>query len=118
MRVYVPATLAQVRAWHAAGGIPAETPANAVTAALRSQHPDADEEELEFLATRDAHAAAVAAGAGERPAVLAVDVATSAQSAAVSSAVTLGDAAPVRDWAALFLDDLEWYAIGELPHVK
>jgi hypothetical protein len=106
MRAYVPAALPDVLAWYAAGAVPAATPVVTVTAALREQHPQADEEELEYLATGSARDLAQ----GDRPAVLAVEV---PQAGGVLAAPV-----PVTDWAALFLDDLEWYAVAEIPHLR
>lgn len=104
-RAYVPATVAQVVAWHSAGAVPAGTPAVTVSQALREAHPQADEEELEYLATRQA----LDAAGGARPAVLAVDL--PAEVPALTADV------PVSAWAALFVGDLEWYAVGEIPHL-
>jgi hypothetical protein len=105
IRAYVPATLPDVVAWYRAGAIPPGAAVVAVTAALRQAHPQADDEELEYLATGVARDLAP----GDRPAVLAVDLA--------EAAVVLSAPVPVADWAALFLDDLEWYAVEEIPHL-
>jgi hypothetical protein len=106
IRAYVPATVAEVVAWHAAGAVPAGTQRLTVTADLRGTQPGADDEELEFLVTTAAHQVAIATGG--RPAVLAVDVPQDGRD----------DAVPVAQWAAVFIDDLQWYAIAEVPHLE
>ena len=106
IRAYVPASLPQVLDWQEAGAIPAGTPVFGVTSALRAAHPEADDEELEYLATAAAHAA-VDAG---RPAVIAIDVAALHD--------TLAADVPIRHWAALFVDDLQWYAVSELDALR
>jgi hypothetical protein len=81
---------------------------HAVTEQYRKAHPQADEEELEFLATAaaDARSAELAQTAGERRATVAVDVEDPAS------------AVPVSQWAAVFIDDLQWHAVSELDHVQ
>jgi hypothetical protein len=122
IRAYVPSTLPQVVAWHEAGAIPAGTPINAVTPALRSGYPDADEEELEFLATKAAEELSTVAAmtSGQRRATVAVDVPASNADvvAGGTTSMTLTADVPLADWAALFVDDLEWYAIAEIPHLR
>lgn len=122
IRAYVPSTLPQVVAWYEAGSIPAGTPINAVTVALRSDHPDADEEELEFLATKAAEELSTVAAmtSGHRRATVAVDVpATNAAATDLGiTAMKLTVGVPLADWAALFVDDLEWYAVDEIPHLQ
>lgn len=122
IRAYVPSTLPDVLAWYSAGLIPAGTAINAVTTTLREQHPDADEEELEFLATKAAQEVSTMAAmtTGHRRATLAVDVAPADVAAADTdiTSMTLGADVPRAAWAALFVDDLEWYAIDEIPHLR
>ena len=121
IRAYVPSTLPEVLIWYGAGLIPAGTAGHAVTAALREAHPDADEEELEFFATKAAQEVSTltAVTTGHRRAILAVDVAPGevAADAGMTSMTLLGDV-PRAAWAALFVDELEWYAIDEIPHLR
>jgi hypothetical protein len=122
IRAYVPSTLPEVQAWFLAGAVPAGTGINAVTAALREQHPEADEEELEFLATKAAEEISTVAAmtSGQRRATLAVDLAAQAAQAVVGgvTSMTTTRDVPVADWAALFVDDLEWYAVEEIPRLS
>ncbi len=121
IRAYVPSTLPQVIAWHAAALIPAGTGIHAATAALRALHPDADEEELEFLATKAAEevSTVTAMTSGQRRATVAIDVATEQAQVVpgATTSMTLRADVPLRDWAAVFVDDLEWYAVDEVPHL-
>lgn len=122
IRAYVPSTLPDVLAWYSAGAVPPGTTLNGVTAALRDSYPDADEEELEFLATKAAEELSTVAAmtSGRRRATIAVDVSAD-NVAAVAGGVTSMTATheiAVADWAALFVDDLEWYAIDEIPHLQ
>lgn len=107
IRVYVPGALTEVIAWFDAGGVPAGTGVHCVSEQLRAANPDADDEELEYLATQAAHAA-VAAG---RPVVLAVDVTELAEGVLIEDA-------EVADWAALFVDDLQWFAVDEIDLLR
>ncbi len=122
IRAYVPSTLPEVLAWYGTGLIPAGTHVDGVTAALRKQHPDADEEELEFLATKAAQEVSTMAAmtTGQRRATLAVDVAQSDVAPADRgvTSLTLSADVPRAAWAALFVDDLEWYAIDEIPYLQ
>lgn len=122
IRAYVPSTLPEVEAWYRAGALPAGTRIDVVTDSLRAQHPDADEEELEFLATKAAQEVSTVAAmtSGRRRATLAVDLATDAARPVPgeSTAMTTLVDVPVADWAALFVDDLEWYAVDEIPHLQ
>ena len=106
-RAYVGADLTQVLAWYDAGVIPAGTRAVSVTSALRQAHPEADEEELEFVATEVAHAQAAG-----RPAVVAIDV------DGLNPNDTLVADVPVGRWAALLVDDLQWYAVSEVDSLR
>jgi hypothetical protein len=76
IRAYVPSTLPEVVGWYESGLVPAGTRINAVTRALRAQYPDADDEELEFLATKAAEEISTVAAmtSGHRRATLAVDL--------------------------------------------
>lgn len=122
MRAYVPSTLPEVIDWHARGRIPAGTRINAVTPALRKANLDADEEELEFLATKAAEETSTVAAmtSGRRRATLAIDLvpedAVPVQGGPTSLATR--SEVPIECWAALFVDDLEWYAITEIPHLS
>ncbi len=122
IRAYVPSTLPQVVAWYEAAAIPAGTPINAVTQTLRSTHPDADEEELEFLATKAAEEISTisAMTTGQRRATVAIDVppANATATPGGTTSMVLAADVPLADWAALFVDDLEWYAIEEIPHLQ
>ena len=114
--------VAEVVGWYESGLVPAGTRINAVTRALRAQYPDADDEELEFLATKAAEEISTVAAmtSGHRRATLAVDLpgeVAAPVAGAVTSMTTTADV-PVADWAALFVDDLEWYAIEEIPHLQ
>ena len=122
IRAYVPSTLPEVVGWYESGLVPAGPRINAVTRALRAQYPDADDEELEFLATKAAEEISTVAAmtSGHRRATLAVDLpgeVAAPVAGAVTSMTTTADV-PVADWAALFVDDLEWYAIEEIPHLQ
>jgi len=122
IRAYVPSTLPEVVGWYESGRVPAGTRINAVTKTLRSQHPEADDEELEFLATKAAEEVSTVAAmtSGHRRATLAVDLpaeSAAAVTGAITSMSTTADV-PVSQWAALFVDDLEWYAIEEIPHLQ
>lgn len=122
IRAYIPSTLPEVVGWYESGLVPAGTRINAVTRALRAQYPDADDEELEFLATKAAEEISTVAAmtSGHRRATLAVDLpgeVAAPVAGAVTSMTTTADV-PVADWAALFVDDLEWYAIEEIPHLQ
>lgn len=122
IRAYVPSTLPQVVAWYEAGAIPAGTPINAVTPVLRNNYPDADEEELEFLATKAAEETSTVAAmtSGRRRGTVAIDVPPSNATtvAGGTTSMTLTADVPLADWAALFVDDLEWYAVDEIPHLR
>lgn len=122
IRAYIPSTLPEVLAWYREGSVPSGTAMNGVTTALRAQNPEADEEELEFLATKAAEEASTVSAmtSGQRRATIAVDVAP--ESAQVSpgglTSITATSDIPVADWAALFVDDLEWYAVDEIGHLQ
>ena len=122
IRAYVPSTLSEVLTWYEAGRIPAGTRVNAVTPVLRTAYPEADEEELEFLATKASEemSSVSAMTSGQRRATVAVDVpqdgATAVEGGVTS--MTLTQDVPLPDWAALFIDDLEWYAVDEIPHLR
>lgn len=122
IRAYVPSTLPEVVAWHADGRIPAGTQLHAVTDVLRRHYPDADEEELEFLATKAAEEVSTVAAmtSGRRRATVAVDV-PAGDAVPIRGGVTsmtLTNDVPLADWAAVFVDDLEWYAVDEIPHLQ
>lgn len=122
IRAYVPSTLPDVIQWYDRGHLPAGTRIHAVTDALRAQHPHADEEELEFLATKAAEetSSVAAMTSGRRRATLAIDIrddAVEGVAEAVTSLTTRVEV-PRVDWAALFVDDLQWYAVDEIPHLQ
>ncbi len=118
----MPSTLPEVVSWYETGAVPAGTRVNAVTDALRRDHPDADEEELEFLATKAAEETSTVAAmtSGKRRATLAIDLDPGAADlvAGGSTSMTTTAEVPVPHWAALFVDDLEWYAVAEIPHLS
>ena len=118
----MPSTLPEVVSWYETGAVPVGTRVNAVTDALRRDHPDADEEELEFLATKAAEETSTVAAmtSGQRRATLAIDLAPGAVElvAGGSTSMTTTADVPVSLWAALFVDDLEWYAVAEIPHLS
>ena len=122
IRAYVPSTLPEVEAWYQAGAVPAGTRIDVVTPSLRERYPGADDEELEFLATKAAQEVSTVAAmtSGRRRATLAVDLAAAAATRVPgeSTAMTTLVDVPVADWAALFVDDLEWYAVDEIPHLQ
>jgi Family of unknown function (DUF6912) len=122
IRAYVPGTLPEVVAWYENGAVPAGTRINAVTDGLRRDHPESDEEELEFLATKAAEETSTVAAmtSGQRRATLAIDLAPDAAElvAGGSTSMTTTADVPVSLWAALFVDDLEWYAVAEIPHLS
>lgn len=75
MRVYVPASLPLLRAWRAAGELPAALTGYAVTPGLQAWYAEGDPEELEYAATGRAARASLRLleGAEQRRVVLAVD---------------------------------------------
>lgn len=107
IRAYVPAGVPDVKGWYAEGFIPAGTSVHVVSDAVRADHPDADDEELEFIATTSAMAEAAALAADDRPAVVAIDIDEPAEQ--------LAEPVAVQRWAAVFVDDLLWYATEEVP---
>lgn len=121
IRAYVPSTLPTVLRWYHDGAVPPETVVHAVTAGLREGNPHADEEELEFLATKAAEEVSTVAAmtSGHRRATLAVDLTPgdAAPASAGPTSMTLVRAVALADWAALFVDDLQWYAVEEIPHL-
>lgn len=122
IRAYVPSTLPEVIEWHTSGRVPAGTRINAVTPGLRKAHPGADEEELEFLATKAAEEISTVAAmtSGLRRATLAIDLAAD-QTEPIRGGLTslrTRSEVPIAYWAALFVDDLEWYAVTEIPHLS
>ncbi|HQR80804.1 MAG TPA: hypothetical protein PLT68_11340, partial [Actinomycetota bacterium] len=82
----------------------------------------ADEEELEFLATKAAEEISTVAAmtSGLRRATLAIDLAAD-QTEPIRGGLTslrTRSEVPIAYWAALFVDDLEWYAVTEIPHLS
>jgi hypothetical protein len=127
VRVYVPATLALVRAYAQAGLVPAPTPAHAVTEELRAAWPDGSEEEWEYAALTEAAAAAAAlVGARGRRVVLVAEAPAVAPRSGTEVRVT-GDIA-FSALAAIHADtdevdladpeadlpDLGWFGVQEL----
>lgn len=119
IRAYVPSTLPEVIAWHEAGAIPSGTAITGVTDALRKANPDADEEELEYLATKAAEEVSTVSAmtTGQRRATVAIDVPAENTSHSATG-LHLTQPVPLADWAAVFVDDLEWYAVEEIVHLR
>lgn len=131
IRVYVPLTVAALRRLGTNGQLEsAPFTAYAVTNDLRREHPNADEEELEFLAFTDASASTT--GAGPAPVVAAADVDADVVTdllapAAAVSAVRVAAAVPRRQVASFHVadpgsgsdgpPDYSWYDATELDGV-
>jgi len=130
-RVYVPLTVAALRRLGTGGLLePAPFTAYAVTNDLRLEHPNADDEELEFLAFTDASTSTT--GAGPAPVVAAADVDADVVTdllapAAAVSAVRVATAVPRRQVASFHVadpgsgpegpPDYSWYDATELDGV-
>lgn len=111
MRVYLPATLPLLRAWHEAGRAPGAT-AYAVTPALREWYREGDEEEMEYVAQQAAGRASLGLLADEplaprRRVVLAADVADAdvAVLGEPRAAVAVGVPVELSSWASALVDD-------------
>jgi hypothetical protein len=133
MRVYLPLTWPDVQAL-ATAGLPAPLSGHAVTAGLRADHADADEEQLEFWAGAAAASASAerirAEAALPRRAVLAVDLPDSAvtdhgQRAGAPTAVTVTMTITLAETASVQVDEpdadidlpadqLLWYDVTEI----
>lgn len=143
VRVYVPASLGALARISEHGGIgPSPVHAHAVTAWLRAQWPEADEEELAYAAlmaaaddSADGLAAATAAATdrdGEtraRRVVLVAEVPGVTEDPG-STAVTVDSAIAMREVAAVHADtedvdptspeelgDLGWFGVQEIPEL-
>jgi hypothetical protein len=106
-RVYVPLTIAVLRRLGTSGVLePAPFTAYAVTTDLRREHPNADDEELEFLAFTDAAMSttkpAVVIGAADVDADVVTDLLAPA---AAVSAVRVAAAVPRRQVASFHVAD-------------
>jgi hypothetical protein len=113
VRVYLPATLPQLRAWLDAGRAPGGT-AYAVTPALREWYREGDEEEMEYVAAQAAARGSLALLADEpmaprRRVVLAADVADAdvAVLGEPRAAVAVGVPVELSAWASALVDDEE-----------
>ena len=131
-RVYIPLTVATLRRLGTSGHLePAPFTAYAVTTDLRREYPNADEEELEFLAFTDA-ATTSTTGTGPALVVAAADVDSDVVNdllapAAAVSAVRVATALPRRQVASFHVADAEagsdgrpdysWYDATELQAV-
>lgn len=74
MRIYLPSTVAGLRAWLAAGELtPIGGIAFGVTPSLRAEYEGADQEEYEYLAMRDAAVASLRLIAAERVGIASVE---------------------------------------------
>jgi hypothetical protein len=119
VRVYLPATIAVLQTWLAAGEAPvggdAGSDAFAVTPALREWYREADLDELEHAAQADAARASLQLLAADRRTrrcrvVLAADVdetQVTPDPALGRAAVRLSRAVPVRAWSSALVDDDE-----------
>jgi hypothetical protein len=113
VRVYLPATLPQLRAWRDAGVASADA-AYAVTPSLREWYRDGDAEELEYAATLAAATAALSLLAADpsaprRRVVLAADVpdAEARPAADERAGVRLAAPVPLAQWASALVDDAD-----------
>ncbi len=105
-RVYVPATIALLRAWREAGAVPAEAFEDAYEA------PD-ETEEGEYAALMSAADAAVELGprlGADRRVVVVVDAGAAAPVPFAEVLAEHADEAPYRDVE----DDLGWYGVQEI----
>jgi hypothetical protein len=109
VRVYVPCTLSQLRDIVTSGGVgPVPFTAHAVTDRLRAEEPDADDEELEYVATTAAAQASLGlmAEGEKRRVVVAVDVPSVVPVETDDpSTVQVDDPVPFRQLAAVLVDD-------------
>ena len=131
VRVWLPATVAELGRWWADREVPARA-GHAVTAALRASWPEGSEEEWEYavLLAAAGDAAAMLASPGRRVVVVA-DADDGAVEEAEGSAVRLATPVPWRRLAAVHADppgtlvgpadqdapELCWYAVQEVPDV-
>ncbi len=102
-RVYVPATIALLRAWHQAGAVPAGAFDEAYEA------PD-ETEEGEYAALMSAADASAGLGA-DRRVVLVVDAGAAAPVPLAEVLAVHADEKPYQDPE----DDLGWYGVREIP---
>jgi hypothetical protein len=130
-RVYVPLTVAALRRLGTGGQLePAPFTAYAATNDLRREHPNADDEELEYLAFTDASTSTAATGPA--PVIAAADVDADVVTdllapAAAVSAVRVATAVPRRQVASFHVadpgsgpggqPDYSWYDATELQAV-
>jgi uncharacterized protein DUF6912 len=134
VRIYVPATLTMLAGFVADGGVgPAPVHARAVTAWLREEWPEADEEEWEYaalMAAADDSAALLTEDDPPRRVVLAADVERVGESRS-SSLVEVESAFPMSLVRAVHADtgdlqrstaydpdalgDLAWFGVQEIP---
>jgi hypothetical protein len=107
VRVYVPASLALLRAWQAAGELPADLTGYAVTPGLRAWYVDGDDEELEFAATGRAARASLRLldDSEQRRVVLAVDADVVVRDDLDEGAVIVEQPVPWRAVVAGLVDD-------------
>lgn len=113
MRVYLPATLPVLRAWHETGSAPSGS-AYAVTPGLREWYREGGEDEMEYVAQRAAARASLALlaadpGAPRRRVVVAAEV-PDADVAVLDeprAGVAVGAAVELRRWASVLIDDEE-----------
>jgi hypothetical protein len=134
VRIYVPATLTALAGYLADGGIgPAPVRARAVTAWLREEWPEADEEEWEYaalMAAADDSAALLTEDDVPRRVVVAADVEAVTESRDSTQVEVLqafpfrlvravhadtGDLERVASYDPEALGDLAWYAVQEIP---
>jgi hypothetical protein len=134
VRIYLPATLTTLARYVSGGGVgPAPVPARAVTAWLRAEWPEADEEEWEYaalMAAADDSAGLLTDDDPPRRVVLAADVdsvveSDDSTSVEILTAFPLGlvravhaDTADLERAASYDPDaqgDLAWYGVQEIP---
>lgn len=107
MRVYVPASLTLLRAWQAAGWLPAGLTAYAVTPGLQEWYEHGDAEELEYAATGRAARASLRLldGAEPRRVVVAVDADATVRDDLDDGAVVVDGTVPWQSVVAGLVDD-------------
>ena len=133
IRIYIPATLTGLAGFLGDGGVgPAPVRARAVTAWLRQEWPEADDEEWEYAALMAAADASLGLLTEEDPPrrVVVVAEADDLIEDPESTATTVDSAIPLRLVHAVHADtvdtdpsrpeqlgDLGWFGVQEIPHL-